>query len=86
MPPKNTNEQILVVDDDEAIRWTLREALESWGFSPNEAGTVEEAVVYAQTYGDVWTDEAKVFLAQAVDEGAPKGRPPAAAAAETAAP
>jgi len=44
MPPKNTNEQILVVDDDEAIRWTLREALESWGFSPNEAGTVEEAV------------------------------------------
>src|SRR5687767_5630037 len=44
MPIKNTNEQILVVDDDEAIRWALREALQSWGFSPNEAGTVEEAV------------------------------------------
>ena len=44
MPPKNANEQILVVDDDEAIRWTLREALQSWGFTPNEAGTVQEAV------------------------------------------
>ncbi|HEU4435693.1 MAG TPA: sigma-54 dependent transcriptional regulator [Pyrinomonadaceae bacterium] len=44
MPPKNTNEQILVVDDDQAIRWTLREALQSWGFVPVEAGTVAEAV------------------------------------------
>lgn len=44
MPSKNANEQILVVDDDEAIRWTLREALQSWGFSPNEAGSVAEAV------------------------------------------
>jgi DNA-binding NtrC family response regulator len=44
MPPKNANEQILVVDDDEAIRWTLREALQSWGFTPTEAGSVEEAV------------------------------------------
>ena len=44
MSPKNTSEQILVVDDDEAIRWTLREALLSWGFAPVEAGTVTEAV------------------------------------------
>ena len=44
MPVKNTNEQILVVDDDQAIRWTLREALQSWGFEPVEAGTVAEAV------------------------------------------
>jgi len=44
MPPKNTNEQILVVDDDQAIRWTLREALQSWGFVPLEAGTVAEAL------------------------------------------
>lgn len=44
MPPKNTNEEILVVDDDEAIRWTLREALQSWGFDPIEAGSVAEAV------------------------------------------
>src|SRR5215470_14716339 len=44
MSPKNTNEQILVVDDDEAIRWTLREALQSWGFAPAEAGSVAEAI------------------------------------------
>lgn len=44
MPPKNANEQILVVDDDEAIRWTLREALEAWGFTSNEAGSVQEGL------------------------------------------
>lgn len=44
MSPKNPSEQILVVDDDEAIRWTLREALQTWGFTPVEAGTVAEAV------------------------------------------
>jgi len=44
MSPKNTNEQILVVDDDEAIRWTLREALQSWGFATVEAGSVAEAL------------------------------------------
>ena len=44
MPPKNANEQILVVDDDEAIRWTLREALQGWGFTSNEAGSVQEGL------------------------------------------
>ena len=44
MSLKNTNEQILVVDDDQAIRWTLREALQSWGFAPIEASTAAEAV------------------------------------------
>ena len=44
MPPKNTNEQILVVDDDEAIRWTLREALQGWGFTPIEAASVAEGL------------------------------------------
>jgi two-component system response regulator AtoC len=44
MLPKNTNEQILVVDDDEAIRWTLREALGTWGFAPAEAASVAEAI------------------------------------------
>jgi hypothetical protein len=34
---KNTGEQILVVDD-EAIRWTLSEALQSWGCAAIEAG------------------------------------------------
>ena len=42
--PKTTNEQILVVDDDEAIRWTLREALQSWGFTPIEADSVAEGL------------------------------------------
>src|ERR1051325_2001421 len=44
MSPKNTNEQILVVDDDEAIRWTLREALGTWGFTSAEAASVAEAI------------------------------------------
>jgi DNA-binding NtrC family response regulator len=44
MSPKNSNEQILVVDDDEVIRWTLREALQSWGFAIVEAGSAAEAV------------------------------------------
>jgi two-component system response regulator AtoC len=44
MSPRTTNEQILVVDDDQAIRWTLREALQSWGFAAVEAGSVAEAI------------------------------------------
>jgi DNA-binding NtrC family response regulator len=43
-PLKNTDEKILVVDDDQAIRWTLSEALRSWSFVPVEAGTVAEAL------------------------------------------
>ncbi|HEY2974672.1 MAG TPA: sigma-54 dependent transcriptional regulator [Pyrinomonadaceae bacterium] len=35
---------MLVVDDDQAIRWTLSEALRSWSFVPVEAGTVAEAL------------------------------------------
>lgn len=43
-----------------------------------QPGTIEEALVYAQTYGDAWTDEAKSFLARAIDEGSHKAaRPPA---------
>lgn len=44
MSPRNTNEQILVVDDDEAIRWTLTESLQMWGFAAIEAGSVAEAL------------------------------------------
>ncbi|HSL55893.1 MAG TPA: sigma-54 dependent transcriptional regulator [Pyrinomonadaceae bacterium] len=44
MAHKTANEQILVVDDDEVIRWTLREALQSWGFATVEAGAAAEAV------------------------------------------
>ncbi len=43
-PLKNTNEKILVVDDDQAVRWALSEALRSWSFEPIEAGTVAEGL------------------------------------------
>jgi DNA-binding NtrC family response regulator len=46
---KSTGEQILVVDDDEAIRWTLREALQSWGFAAIEAGSVAEGLKQYKT-------------------------------------
>jgi tetratricopeptide (TPR) repeat protein len=34
----------------------------------SQPGSLEEALVYAQTYGDVWTDAAKAFLEKALDE------------------
>jgi two-component system, NtrC family, response regulator AtoC len=37
-------EKILVVDDEPLIRWTLNEALRSWGYEPIEAGTVAGAL------------------------------------------
>jgi tetratricopeptide (TPR) repeat protein len=37
-----------------------------------QPGSLEEALVYAQTYGDVWTEAAKTFLETAVDERASK--------------
>jgi two-component system, NtrC family, response regulator AtoC len=43
MLPHSSSKEILVVDDDQAIRWTLKEALQSWGFAAVEAGTVAEA-------------------------------------------
>ena len=43
-----------------------------------QPGSIEEALLYAQTYGDVWTEAAKKFLEKALDEKArarrPKGR------------
>ena len=46
-----------------------------------QPGTIEEALLYAQTYGDVWTDEAKKFL-EAVDDEKPAKQASAPAAAE----
>jgi hypothetical protein len=33
-------------------------------------GSLEEALLYTQTYGDVWTDAAKKFLEKVLDERA----------------
>ena len=44
MSRKNANDRILVVDDDQAIRWTLHEALQSWGFESSEASSVAEGL------------------------------------------
>jgi len=41
---KSNKEKILIVDDDQAVRWTLGEALRSWSFTAIEAGTVSEAL------------------------------------------
>jgi thioredoxin-like negative regulator of GroEL len=45
-----------------------------------QPGSIEEALVYAQTYGDVWTDAAKKFLESELDAraDAKKSIPPAA--------
>lgn len=37
-------EKVLIVDDDQAVRWSLSEALRMWSFIPLEAGTVAEAL------------------------------------------
>ncbi len=37
-------QKILVVDDERAIRWTLKEALRGWGYEPIEAGTISQAL------------------------------------------
>ncbi len=37
-------EKVLIVDDDSAIRYTLTEALRSWGYEPVEASTVSAAL------------------------------------------
>ena len=48
----------------------------------SQPGSIEEALVYNQTYGDVWTDAAKGFLEKVLDErsAAPKPEAPAAEA------
>src|SRR5687768_8357511 len=49
MSRKNTNDRILVVDDDQAIRWTLHDALQSWGFESTEASSVAEGLAQFKT-------------------------------------
>jgi tetratricopeptide (TPR) repeat protein len=40
-----------------------------------QPGTIEEALVYSQTYGDAWTDDAKAFLTKVLEEGPHKASP-----------
>src|SRR3569832_2462351 len=46
MSPRTLTKEILVVDDDQAVRWTLKEALQSWGFTAVVAGTVAEGTKF----------------------------------------
>jgi two-component system response regulator AtoC len=43
-PRTMAKEKILIVDDEEMIRWTLAEALRNWGYGSVEAGTVAAAL------------------------------------------
>ena len=47
-------------------------------------GTQEQALLYAQTYGDMWTDAAKKFLDQVLEERSAARKPPAETAAAPA--
>jgi DNA-binding NtrC family response regulator len=44
-----SKEKILIVDDEQLIRWTLREALRGWGYQPVEAETVAGALTVFET-------------------------------------
>jgi DNA-binding response OmpR family regulator len=37
-------DKILIVDDDDSIRWTLAEALRSWNYDSIQAARVAEAI------------------------------------------
>ena len=49
MSHKTPSEHILVVDDDQAIRWILHEALQGWGFASTEAVSVADALAKFNT-------------------------------------
>jgi hypothetical protein len=51
----------------------------------SQPGSLEEALVYSQTYGDVWTEDAKAFVDKVLDERA-AARRTAEPASEAAAP
>src|SRR6185295_16272181 len=46
---KMAKEKILIVDDDQMIRWALTEALRNWGYGFVEAGTVAAALTTFDT-------------------------------------
>jgi tetratricopeptide (TPR) repeat protein len=48
-----------------AVLGRIRRRVEN--LAGSQPGSVEEALVYAQTYGDVWTDDAKTLLVAALE-------------------
>ena len=48
-----------------AVLGRIRRRVEN--LAGSQPGSIEEALLYAQTYGDVWTDEAKRFLIAAIE-------------------
>jgi two-component system, NtrC family, response regulator AtoC len=46
---KSSKYNILIVDDDKMVRWTLGEALRNWGYVSVEAGTVADALTMFST-------------------------------------
>jgi len=42
-------EKVLIVDDDQMVRWALTEALRSWGYAYAEAGSVASAIAAFET-------------------------------------
>ncbi|HSZ84174.1 MAG TPA: tetratricopeptide repeat protein [Polyangia bacterium] len=58
------------VNYGKAILGRVRRRVEN--LAGTQPGSLEEALVYAQTYGDVWTDAAKALLETALDDRAAK--------------
>lgn len=48
-------EKILIVDDEQLIRWSLSEAVRGWGFTPAEAESVKSAIEAFETHVPVVT-------------------------------
>src|SRR5215813_5432111 len=38
-------DKVLIIDDDQTVRWTLAEALRRWGYVSAEGGTLAEGLV-----------------------------------------
>ncbi len=50
-----------------AVLGRIRRRVEN--LAGSQPGSIEEALVYAQTYGDAWTDDAKKLLIAALEDG-----------------
>lgn len=50
-----------------AVLGRIRRRVEN--LAGSQPGSIEEALVYAQTYGDVWTDDAKKLLTESLEKG-----------------